>query len=133
MHPVYRAISLLGKVRVVDDLHHHIPLPIVDRAYGNIMHADFPKIVERHAQNHAQLHTHNAAVGNDGDILLMSLTRKDVVKGLLTATLDIMKAFAIRWNPFAGTGEEGLHLLRPALGNLAVAQALPITEGNLLQ
>ena len=97
------------------------------------MHTQLPQIVQRDAQKQAQLHADNTTMRYNCDIFLVALTLEDIVKSRPTTTRNIMKAFAIRRNPFARTRQEIIHLLRPAAADFRILKSLPGTEAYLLQ
>ena len=103
MQPVYRFSLLSGKVSIIDGFRNNIALPVIQRADRNIMHTQLPQIVQRYTQKQAQLHADNPPMRYNCDILLVALTLEDIIKSRLTATRYIMKAFALRRNPFART------------------------------
>ena len=133
MQPVYRFSLLSGKVSIINGFGNDIALPVIQRADRNIMHTQLPQIVQRYAQKQAQLHADNTTMRYNRDILLVAFTLEDIIKSRLTATRCIMKAFALRRNPFARTRQEIIHLLRPAAADFRIFQALPGTKANLLQ
>ena len=118
---------------IIDGFGNDIALPVIQRADRNIMHTQLPQIVQRYTQKQAQLHADNTTMRYNRDILLVAFTLEDIVKGRLTATRYIMKAFAMWRNPFARTRQKIIHLLRPAAADFRIFQALPGTETYLLK
>ena len=127
-----RLHTTLQKVGHIHRIHAQIALPIAQGGDGNIVHAQPPQVIEGDAQGQAQLQADDAAVGDDGDIFIVTLLSKNVLKGQAAALLRRSKGFAVGRLLLARTMQKRFHLLGPAGGDFRIFQALPVAKANFL-
>ena len=125
--------TALQKVGHIHGIHAQIALPIAQGGNGHIVHAEPPQVVQGDAQGQAQLQTDDATMGHDGDVFIMTLLCKNMLKGQAATLLGSGKGFAVGRLPLPGTVQKGFHFLGPAGGYFRIFQSLPIAKADFLE